>query len=156
MNKWDEYFVCMCLFVAAKSKDPSTKVGAVIIGPDNEIRGTGYNGFPRGIKDTDERLNDRDTKIKLVVHAEMNAILSAARVGISVKGCTMYVWAIDAKTKQTWGGPPCTRCAVELIQAGIGEIRVPVPKGIPERWAADLNLSRSILVEAGVKYTELS
>ena len=155
MTEWDEHFVCMCLFVAAKSKDPSTKVGAVIVGPDNEVRGTGYNGFPRGVADTPERLNDRDTKIKLVVHAEMNAVLAAARVGIPVKGCTMYIWAIDAKTKQTWGGPPCTRCAVEMIQAGISEVRVPVPKDVPERWRTDLDYSRGILLEAGVKYVEL-
>jgi len=155
MNNWDQYFLDMCLFVANKSKDPSTKVGAVIVGPDNEVRGTGYNGFPRGIHDTEARLKDRDTKIKLVVHAEMNAVLAAARVGIPLLGSTMYIWAFDAKTKQTWGGPPCTRCAVEMIQAGIAEVRVPVPKGIPERWQADLDYSRGILLEAGVKYHEI-
>lgn len=143
----------MCLFVANKSKDPSTKVGAVIVGPDNEVRGTGYNGFPRGIIDTPERLNDRDMKIKLVVHAEMNAILSAARVGIPIKGCTMYVLAKTGD--KTWGGPPCTRCTVELIQAGISEVRVPIPKDIPERWKADLDFSRRMLLETGVKYVEL-
>jgi len=155
MNKWDKHFLDMCLFVAAKSKDPSTQVGAVIVGPDNEVRGTGYNGFSRGIKDTPERLNNRDLKIKLVVHAEMNAILAAARVGIQIKDCTLYVWARDVKTGQTWGGPPCIRCAVELIQAGIAEVRAPIPLGIPERWVADLNAARELLLEAGVKYVEL-
>ncbi len=155
MNSWDQHFVDMCLFVGNKSKDPSTKVGSVIVGPDNEIRGTGYNGFPRGIKDYDYRLNDRELKIKLVVHAEMNAILAAARVGIPVKGCTMYVLAKDVKTGKTWGGSPCTRCTVEMIQAGITEVRVPVPKSIPERWKDDLDLAQSILIEAGVRYVEL-
>ncbi len=155
MTDWDRHFLDMCLFVANKSKDPSTKVGSVIVGPDNEVRGTGYNGFPRKIKDTIERLNDRDTKIKLVVHAEMNAVLAAARVGIPIKGCTMYIWAVDAVSKKPWGGPPCTRCTVELIQAGISEVRVPRPKDIPERWKADLDFSRSILLESGVKYHEI-
>jgi dCMP deaminase len=155
MNKWDQHFIDMCLFVAQKSKDPSTQVGAVIVGPDNEVRGTGYNGLPRGIRDTPIRLHDRDMKLKLVVHAEMNAILAAARVGIPVKGCTMYVLGRSATSKHPWGGPPCTRCAVEMIQAGITQVRVPVPSGIPERWQADLEFSKSLLQEAGVKYVEL-
>ena len=155
MTNWDQYYADLCLQFAAKSKDPSTKVGACIVGPDMELRGSGYNGFPRGIADTPERLNGRELKNKIVVHAEMNSILAAARVGIPIKGCTMYLWAFDAKTHVTWGGPPCTRCAVEMIQAGIVEVRVPKPDGIPERWKDSLNFARDLLLEAGVRYVEL-
>jgi hypothetical protein len=86
--RWDHHFLRLCQDHARMSKDPSTRVGAVIVGPDGEIRSAGFNGFPRGILDSDDRLNDRETKLKLMVHGEMNAILAAARVGTPVKGCT--------------------------------------------------------------------
>lgn len=142
----------LCLAVARESNDPSTKVGAVII-KDNEIKATGCNSL--GIFETPERLNDRDLKIKLVVHAEMNAILAAAKRGVSTNGCTLYMLAVDVKTSTIWGGPPCTRCVVELIQAGISQVKVPIPKNIPERWQVDLKLSKSLLLEAGVIYNEI-
>lgn len=150
-NRWDNHFLELALLNARMSKDPSTKVGAVIVGPDREIRSTGFNGFPRGIEDTDERLNDRDTKLKLVVHAEMNAILNAARIGVSVKGCTMYLAATDA-SGLVWGGPPCTRCSVEAIQAGITSIISYPFKTVPSRWKEDIELASGVLKEAGVGF----
>ena len=81
-TRWDHHFLQLCLDHARMSKDPSMSVGAVIVGPDREIRSAGFNGFPRGIADTKERLSDRDVKLQLVVHAEMNAVLAAARVGV--------------------------------------------------------------------------
>ena len=78
----------------------------------------------------DERLNDREVKYPLICHAEENAIMHAARIGMSLKGCTVYV---------TW--PPCTRCARSLIQAGISSVVYPEDTAIPERWMADFNLS---------------
>lgn len=106
--------------MAELSKDPNTQVGAVIVAPDHLQIASGFNGFPRGIKD-DDRLYDRDTKLKLVVHAEMNAILSAARLGIKVDNCTLYLCAKNTQG-EIWGGPPCTRCTVEILQSGITEI----------------------------------
>lgn len=139
--RWDRHFLDLAAQHARMSKDPSTKVGAVIVGPDREIRSAGFNGFPRGIADTPERLNDRDTKLKLVVHGEMNAILAAARVGVPLKGCTLYTTLA-----------PCSRCAVEIIQAGITE--VVALEGMLDRpnWAAEHKLSRELLAEAGVNY----
>ena len=72
-ERWDRYFLDLALLNAQMSKDPSTKVGAVIVGPDREVRSMGFNGFPRGIADTRERLECREVKLDLVVHAEMNA-----------------------------------------------------------------------------------
>lgn len=121
------------------SKDPSTKVGCVVVGPDREIRSTGFNGFPRGILDSDDRLTDRDLKYPLICHAEENAIMHAARIGLALKGCTAYV---------TW--PPCTRCARSLIQAGISEIVIPSGLEIPDRWKTDFETSMGLLREAEV------
>ena len=153
--KWDRHFLNMALLNAAMSKDPSTKVGSLIVGPDREIRSAGFNGFPRGIKDTEERLNDRDAKLKLVVHAEMNAVLNAARVGIPCKGCTLYLAATDGGGS-VWGGPPCVRCTVEVIQAGIVEIVSYPVKAVPSRWHDDLKQARELLAEAGILFREVS
>ena len=154
-GRWDNHFLRLCVEHASMSKDPSTKVGAVIVGPDREIRSTGFNGFPRGIADTDERLNDRELKLSLVVHAEMNAILNAARIGASVKGCVLYLAATD-DSGAVWGGAPCTRCAVEIIQAGIKEIVSPPFKSVPSHWEASVKMAHLLSVEAGILYREIA
>lgn len=154
-DRWDRHFLKLALDHARMSKDPSTRVGAVIIAPDREPVSDGFNGFPRGIADTSERLSNRDLKLKIVVHAEMNAVLNAARMGHRTKGCTLFLAATD-DSGAVWGGPPCTRCIVELIQAGIAEIVSFAPKAVPSRWEADLSFARSLIAEAGIAYRELS
>src|SRR5579859_3468217 len=94
-ERWDKHFINLALENAKMSKDPSTRVGAVIVGPDREVRSMGFNGLPRGIVDTYERLHDRNKKLEIVVHGEMNAVLNATRVGVSVKGCTLYLACTD-------------------------------------------------------------
>ena len=138
-SKWDLRFIGLAQHISTWSKDPSTKVGCVVVGEDREIRSTGFNGFPRGINDDDERLMDREKKYPLICHAEENAIMHAARIGVSLKDSTAYV---------TW--PPCSRCARSLIQAGIREIVYPETGKIPERWIEDFTISDSMLSEAGV------
>ena len=81
--KWDIRFLKLATHISEWSKDPSTKVGCVVVGPDREIRSTGFNGFPRGIQDSDERLTNRDLKYPLICHAEENAIMHAARIGLA-------------------------------------------------------------------------
>lgn len=154
-NKWHNHFLAIAQECSRMSKDPNTRVGAVIVGPDREVRSTGFNGFPRGIADTPKRLNDRDTKLKLVVHAEMNAILNGARFGVPLKGCTLYLAATD-DSGNVWGGPPCSRCTVEVIQAGIARIISRPKKSVPSRWHEDLMLSDSLLAEAGIEYVEVA
>lgn len=153
-DKWDRHFLQLCVDTARMSKDPSTKVGSVIVGPDREIRSTGFNGFPRGVRDTESRLNDRDLKNRIVVHGEMNAVLAAARVGIPLKGCTLYLAATNA-TGSIWGGPPCTRCTVEIIQSGIIEIVSWPIKDVPSRWHDDIAMARQIIDEVGITYREV-
>lgn len=139
---WDEYYMIIATTAARKSKDPSTKVGAVIVRPDNSVVATGYNGFPRGVADTPERLHDRNTKYSLVVHAEMNAILSARE---SLQGYTLY----------TVPFMPCDRCFVHVIQAGIK--RVVFMKATDEqnaRWGDAFNRVRALADEVGVELVE--
>ena len=136
------------------SKDPSTQVGAVVVGPDREIRSTGFNGLPRGIRDTEDRLGNRDLKLKMVVHAEMNAVLNAARFGVPLKGCVLYLAATD-NSGSVWGGPPCTRCTVEVIQTGICAVVSYPKKAVPSRWHEDLKMAESLLEEAGIAYVEI-
>ncbi len=138
-SKWDQRFLKLAEHISGWSKDPSTKVGCVVVGEDREIRSTGFNGFPRGIADDNERLEDREQKYPLICHAEENAIMHAARIGLSLKGSTAYV---------TW--PPCTRCARSLIQAGVVEVVYPQESQIPERWMADFEMSTQMMNEAGL------
>jgi len=139
-EKWDRRFIELARHISGWSKDPSTQVGCVVVGPDREIRSTGFNGFPRGIEDTMARLEDREFKYPLICHAEENAIMHAARIGISLKGCSAYV---------TW--PPCTRCARSLIQAGVETVHYPAEQEIPERWRGDFEMSTEMFHEAKVE-----
>ncbi len=136
-KKWDRRFLALAQFVAQWSKDPSTQTGSVIVVPDNRIVSTGYNGFPRKVKDSLKRLKDRDLKYKLIVHAEQNALLFARE---SVVGCRMYIWPFM----------PCSRCAGIIIQSGIAEIIAPVSDN--PRWKDDFKIAQDILFgEAGIK-----
>jgi dCMP deaminase len=112
MTDWNLRFMDLAKQVSTWSKDPSKKIGAVVVGSKRQILSTGYNGFPRGIEDTDERLNDRDLKYKYVVHAEMNAIYNATYTGTSLDGASMYVYGL----------PICHECAKGIIQVGIKEV----------------------------------
>ena len=143
-TKWDQRFLKLAEHISGWSKDPSTKVGCVVVGEDREIRSTGFNGFPRGIADDAARLEDREQKYPLICHAEENAIMHAARIGLSLKGCTAYV---------TW--PPCTRCARSLIQAGVVEVVYPEEIEVPERWMADFDMSTSMMGEAGLNIRQV-
>lgn len=103
---WRTYYIGFAYWAAQKSKDP-TRVGAVLVGPDGEVRLTAYNGPPRGVVDHPGRF-ERPIKYLYASHAEANLVAFAAREGIRTAGCTVYV------THQ-----PCAACARSLIQAGI-------------------------------------
>lgn len=152
--RWDNHFLRLSVMHASMSKDPNTRVGAVIVGPDREIRATGFNGLPRLICDSPERLNNRAVKLELIVHAECNAICAAARVGVPLLGCTLFLAATD-DSGMVWGGPPCTRCTVHALQAGITQVVSRPRKAVPSRWHADLDVAEALLAEAGVTYREV-
>lgn len=141
--KWDLRFLEQAKLIASYSKDPSTQTGAVFVDPQNVIIASGYNGFPRGIADTDERLNDRETKYSLIVHCEMNALITAGR---SVRGSTLYTWPFMS----------CDRCCVHMIQAGVR--RVVAPRAAPdkeERWGEAFKKTRALFAEAGIPLVEI-
>jgi dCMP deaminase len=133
---WDDFFLSMAGLHAARSKDPTTQVGCVIVGPDKEVRSTGYNGLPRGVEDLPERM-ERPGKYLWTSHAEENAVAQAARVGVSLKGCTAYVTHV-----------PCARCARSLIQAGV--TRIVAGPGSTAMPAEEFDVALQMLAEAGV------
>jgi dCMP deaminase len=110
---WDQYYLAICKVVAARSKDPNTQIGCVIVGPAREIRTTGYNSFPRGIRDDVPERRERPTKYLWIEHAERNAICNAARCGTPLDLCTIYVEIM-----------PCMDCGRAIVQAGIREVVV--------------------------------
>ena len=139
MSNWDVYFMNLAETVSERSKDRSTKVGCVIVGPDNEIRSTGYNSFPRGIDDDNEARHQRPEKYIWTEHAERNAIYNAARVGIPLKGCRAYL---------PWF--PCMDCARGLVQVGIAEMIAVQPDLSDPRWGEDFKRVGTLMQEAGV------
>ena len=134
---WDDRFLDLADHIASWSKDPSTKVGAVIVRPNRTIASVGYNGFPRGVKDDPERLDDRPVKYSMTVHAEANAILSADG---RLDGCTLYVTPLH----------PCSNCAALIIQSGIAKVVARMPYD-SERWADSFGKAGLMFDEAGIE-----
>ena len=133
---WNKWFLGLAEYVSTASKDPSTKVGSVIVDEERRVVSLGYNGFPRGVDDTEERLNNRDLKYRIIVHAERNSLLFARG---PVKGCTIYTYPMM----------PCAVCASMIIQSGIK--KVVAPKSDNPRWQEDIELSLLLFKEAGVE-----
>ena len=140
LKKWDLRFLEMARNAAGWSKDPSTKVGAIIVDDDKRVISVGYNGFPKGVTD-DERLDDREEKYKMIVHAERNALLFANK---DVKNCSIY----------TYPFMPCSVCAGMIIQAGIK--RVVTVKNNNVRWQKDFVVSRQMFKESEIDLIEYS
>lgn len=141
MNRWDERMLNLAKHIATWSKDPSTKVGAVIVRPDNSIVSTGYNGFPRKLSDDSELYANREIKYSRTVHGEINAMLVA---GERLEGYTLY----------TVPFMPCAPCALLVIQAGITRVVCPKPTVEQEaRWTFDR--ARALFSEAGVSLEEV-
>lgn len=156
---WDELFIRQAMLIAQKSKDPSTKVGCVIVGQDNAILSMGFNGFPRGVQEEiDEQVENypawtkvlhperwaRPAKYSWVEHAERNAIYNAARHGIKIAGARAYL---------NWEPQPCADCCRGLIQSGIVEIIGPnIPfggAGVGTHYHIDY--AKVLCQESGVK-----
>ena len=140
---WDEYHMQAAEHAATKSKDRSTKVGAVIVGPDNETLISGFNGFPRGVNDDIDERHERPEKYFWAEHAERNSLYAAARHGVSVKGCRMFVPLF-----------PCADCARAIVQSGIVEVicrEVDESLSFTQRWAEANRRAETILFEGGVK-----
>ena len=142
VKAWGNIYTCLAKEISTWSKDPSTQVGAVVIGNNGEVLSQGYNGFPRGIKDTAARLKDRERKYNLVVHAEMNAIYNAGLNGVSLKGSTLYVYGL----------PVCNECAKGIIQVGIDKVIATSPADYNEKWDDSIKDAKALFKEAEVDY----
>jgi len=140
MNKWTKRYLNLAREISTWSKDPSTQIGAIIIGNHGQIISQGYNGFPRGIIDSNKRLNDRETKYKYMVHGEMNAIYNAGLNGVSLLDTTLYVYGL----------PVCSECAKAVRQVGINKVIMQHPGDIPEKWNTSYQLSYQIFKEGGI------
>lgn len=136
IDKWHLRFLRLAREVASWSKDPSTQVGCVIVDQSRRVVSLGFNGLPAGMRDTAERLLNRDLKLALTIHAEENALLFAGR---PVHGCTAFV------TRH-----PCAHCAAKLIQSGIGAVVYLSNPDFDRRWADNLAISGQVLAEAGI------
>lgn len=136
--KWDSRFLELAQSISDWSKDPSTLVGAIIVDKNKRIISIGYNGLPQKIKDSPERLNNRELKLKCVIHAEINALLFA---NCKIDGCTLY----------TYPFMPCGPCCSMFIQSGIS--RIVSINNYNERWAKDFEITTELCKEAGVELT---
>lgn len=143
--QWHEYFFKLVSVIKLKSKDRSTKVGCVIVGPHNEIISTGFNGLPIGVPEYSER-QVRKVRYLYYEHSERNAVYLAARRGVSLEGAKIYL---------EWF--PCADCARAIIQSGIIEVWIDGRKYDPfhptatdKRWAESIAASKEMLHEAKV------
>lgn len=137
-EQWDRRFLDLAKLVATWSKDPSTKVGAVIVDGLKRVKGIGFNGFARGITDNPDLLGDRNAKLNRIIHAEINAVLNATP---NLEDCTIYLTI-----------PPCNACASFLIQAGIKRIVWYKPSDeLVKRWGDGWKLTHELINEAGVE-----
>ena len=136
MTDWDWRFLDLASHVAGWSKDPSTKVGAVIVNDKRQVLGMGYNGFPRGVDDDFQRYEDRETKLLFVAHAERNALDNTFT---DSEGATLYSTLF-----------PCTDCAKGIIQRGIKRVVTTKPSET-QYQRFNCKFSKIMFEEAGVE-----
>ncbi|WP_300778894.1 dCMP deaminase family protein [Enhydrobacter sp.] len=139
-ERWDRRFLELASLIGGWSKDRSAGTGCVIVGSDRLLRSSGYNGFVRGIDDNIAERHERPAKYSWTEHAERNAIYNAARLGISLEGCTAYV---------NWF--PCIDCARALVQAGIVRLVGLESNHLDSRWGAEFTFATEMLRESGVE-----
>ena len=140
LTHWDHRFLNLARFIANWSKDPSTQVGCVIVDPMMRIVSTGFNGLPSGVEDTIERLENRDIKYEMVVHAERNAIIDAKR---DLSGLTLYVWPLM----------PCSVCAAMIVQTGVSHVIATTTDNERLAEACHFDLTEAMFQEASITLT---
>jgi dCMP deaminase len=138
-GRWQARFIKLAEEIASWSKDVSSQVGSVIVRPDRTICSVGFNGFPRGVEDSQSAIANRDTKLLRTIHAELNAILSAKE---SLAGYSIFVWPFQ----------PCAQCAAAIIQSGITEVYCPYSDHLAhERWSESFKAALQMFDEAEVR-----
>ena len=140
-SKWDLRYLQLAKEVSSWSKDPSTQIGAIAVGTKGQVLSQGYNGFPRGIEDRVSYYENRETKYKYVVHAEMNVIYNATYNGVSLDGATLYVTGL----------PVCSDCAKGIIQVGIRRV-VMIEQNVPQKWIESWKTTASMFEQANIDW----
>lgn len=140
MADWDKRFMELAVHIGQWSKDSGRRVGCVIVGPHNDIRATGYNGFPRAVDDSKADRHTRPQKYLWTEHAERNAIFNAARSGISLEGCRIYI---------PWF--PCMDCARAIVQVGLKELIALRPDESDPQWGAAFSAALELFGETNVR-----
>jgi dCMP deaminase len=141
VDSWEEYFLWVAEAVAIKSKDPRCRVGAVIASTENLIIATGFNGLARRIHDSETLLADAEEKLKVICHAEANAIFNAARFGIPLAGSSIFATKFS-----------CLSCCNAIIQAGISRIYTHDNRfWDDDPMDRDHKHKRSVLRQSGIK-----
>lgn len=140
---WDQFFMGLAFYVAMKSEDDSTHIGAVIVNEFNRAVSFGYNGLPTGVLNTEDK-NIRPNKYFYFEHAERNAIYNAEKID---PGCRIYVNQFPC--------PPCTRGIIQkritkvIYHVGFNESGDVVAGG--KEWLEEQKASYNMLIEAGVE-----
>lgn len=142
-EEWDRFYVGLARYMSLRSKDPSTKTGAVIVRPDKSVASVGYNGFPRGMEDTPELYANREEKLSRIIHCEMNALMYARE---PVRDYTLYTYPFIS----------CDRCYAHMVQAGIARFVAPYPTTAQnERWGAAFEKVRREADKMGLEIEEI-
>lgn len=144
-TKWDHRYLSLAREVSTWSKDPSRGIGAVAVSSTGQVLATGYNGLPRGLEDSSERLNDREQKYALTVHAEMNCIFNATYNGICLNGSNLYVWGL----------PVCSDCAKGIIQVGVKNVYWGCDDYISEKWSESVKVTKQLFDEVGISINRI-
>lgn len=144
ISKWDDRWLEMAKLVSTWSKDPRFKIGAIIV-KDRQLLSIGYNGFPREITDSDERLNDRESKRLFTIHAEKNAIYNAVHNGVKLTNATVYVYGL----------PTCSECMKGIMQSGITRVVSIFDKNAEPKYVESSKSSKQLAELGGVEYTEV-
>ena len=141
-QKWHDRYIELAKLISTWSKDPGHHVGSVIVDNDGRILSVGYNGFARGIADTEERLVDRNVKLNYTIHSEMNALHNAAHSGVSLQHASIYVYGL----------PVCSECAKGIIQSGIRKVYMCSPAEDIGQWKASFELTASMFDETHIEW----
>lgn len=141
---WDEFFLGLAQYYKVRSKDPSTKVGSVIVRPNHTVAGMGYNGFPRRMPDHEHYLTDRSKKYPRMVHAEINAL-----------GTVLDHDLTDFVCYSTF--MPCDRCFLQTASRGVNRFVFPTPTPAElERWGEAFKLTRELAADMNIPLIELA
>jgi dCMP deaminase len=136
---WDLFYLSLAAATRRKSKDPSTKVGSILVRPNNTVASLGFNGIPSRIPDSADILNNRELKYLYIQHAEINCLNFCNDA--TLVGYTLYVYPLK----------PCPACTLQLISKGISKVVMVDKPSLQPIWDESWKLSKQMLEASGVE-----